>query len=69
MPENEILAEIHSARAELSKSFGHDVKRLLAHYRELEKQFETEGHARVSFVQEGQTETLVVREDPPNAKA
>lgn len=65
MLDNEIISEIHRTRTELITHFGGDVKRLLAHYRELEKEYEKQGHPRVSLVREAPEAGAVVREEAP----
>jgi hypothetical protein len=63
MPENEIIAEIHRYREEVSRQCGFDLTTLMAHYRQRELERKDEGHPLVTFAPSG-TESAVVREEP-----
>lgn len=67
MAENEILAEIHRYREELSRRFDYDIHKLMAYYRELEAEYKAKGHKFVSLApSRSKDEISAVHEDPPD---
>jgi hypothetical protein len=44
--DNPVLAEVRRVRHEISKRFGHDPKRLVAHFKRLEKKMRASGKDR-----------------------
>ncbi|HXI70405.1 MAG TPA: hypothetical protein VNN22_08630 [Verrucomicrobiae bacterium] len=64
---NEIIAEIHQRREELSRACGYDVKKLMDYYRRREKENDAAGHELVSYVQPASTDkaSCALREEPP----
>lgn len=59
------IDEIREVRQKISAEFGHDPRRLLAHYVEYEKQLEREGKYRFS---EPKPEQSFVLNDKPDEK-
>ena len=65
MPENEIIAEVRRHREELARESGYNIREMLRRLREDQQHFAVQGHPIVSFVDEQQPETCILREDPP----
>ena len=67
-PEN-IIPEIHRHRENLARKCGYDVKKLMDHYRQREREHDTKGHQLVSFVEfGGATATSFALHDKPSRK-
>ena len=61
------IDEIREMRRKISAEFGHDPRRLMAHYAEYEKQFQCEGKFRFATAPVGEMEPAV-RNDKPFKK-
>jgi hypothetical protein len=67
MEPDPLIDEIHEIRRQISAEFGHDPRRLIAHYMEMERRLKAEGKYR--FVnsplgREERADDLVLREKP-----
>jgi hypothetical protein len=58
------IDEIRATRRKISTEFGHDPRRLMAHYIEFEKQLEREGYFRFADAPEAEQEQAVLNDKP-----
>jgi hypothetical protein len=58
------IDEIRETRRKISAEFGHDPRRLMAHYAEYEKQLRREGNYRFADAPAGATEQAVLNDKP-----
>jgi len=58
------IDEIRETRRKISAEFGHDPRRLMAHYIEFEKQLEREGNYRFADPPVGNAEQAVLNDKP-----
>jgi len=59
------IDEIREMRWKISAEFGHDPRRLMAHYAEYEKQLQREGKFRFAEAPVGELEPIVMNDRPP----
>ena len=59
------IDEIREVRRKISAEFGHDPRRLMAHYAEYEKQLEREGWRFADAPLEQPEAEMVLRDQPP----
>lgn len=67
MPENEILAEIHSTRETIARENDYNVAKLFAHFQEVQDRLEAQGWriASPGVREASEDATCVLREEPP----
>jgi hypothetical protein len=58
------IDEIRETRRQISAEFGHDPRRLMAHYIEFEKQLEREGYFRFADAPVAEPEQAVLNDKP-----
>jgi hypothetical protein len=58
------IDEIRETRRKISAEFGHDPRRLMAHYAEFEKQLRREGKYRFADAAVAETEQAVLNDKP-----
>ena len=69
MKPESIIPEIHRHRENLARECGYDVKKLMNHYRQREREREAKSHQLVSFVESADaTETSCALHDKPSRK-
>lgn len=70
MKGNEIIADIHRHREQLTRACGYDVKKLMDYYRRREKEDDKAGQKLVSYVTTPSAENVssVLLDEPPKKK-
>ena len=63
MARDPLIDEVRKARHEISKQCGHDLRKLYARYRAMDKRLKAQGHKFISQPFSG--EALEVRPEPP----
>jgi hypothetical protein len=63
------IEEVREIRRKISAEFGHDPRRLLAHYVEYEKQLKREGRYRFAEMSAGEMEPAALNDRPSKEQA